>query len=1367
MHKLTQQNRYFIVNLTEVTKKNQMSNGKKTGGWHMLRKRILSIGLSLLLALGSTAFCSPAVYAAEEIDEAFATGTETPEELQNGEEFLLTIPDDEEEPQETEIIAVPEESAETEAAGETEVTVQTEEIPEIEVTAQTEEIPEAEAAAEAEPDAGPETDTEDESPEDTEDAGATRDSQGEEFYYQFRDWSALPGWDRTYPRQYYVKAADGEEYTYDITDIVPVSEGWENIIEIRKDYRDNDPSADDWWWYVRARSGGTVELEVQALRLDGSPWSYSYFVYVSEDAYFITVDSESGQDYHLPGDTTVLNAYAEHYSTDPEREGDLSRLSYEWSIYSGEEGVEELITPYEGDPSRAQVVFRDLPEGTDEVEVYIQVFLLDENYNRVGQSGWIMWLRDSYKEVYPTRINRDLPVGGTEEITAELRSYPADTPEGYELVGDAGFRWYYDPQAVEVLTSDGRIVSPDGGDPIPSSDGTCAFTIRRLGEWDTNLRLEAVWTENGEERISFKDYNLNRCEYRIWIDDQGNNRLFSGSTLEFRLITEGLDGLTPDQDYEIELNVGRRGFDRWDTLFERGQEYDFNKDTGIITLYGDKIFATGVDQVNFYAGISLKTGEGEDDWRLVSDFTDCWAEIREERFDLDREWDRSMLRGWDGNVNGRRNVYVENAQFPDGEDFEYHVTDVEIIRDEPWEGQKGPVITDFHRDQNGNDPEDYWWYYRVENYGEAALRVTYQLPDELGGGTDSYEFTLYVGRDVYNVMLVTDDGVNRALPGGMLDLFALTWRESEYDNSLDGITYHWEILDNGEDFAELTEIPDEPWHRQLRFRDLYDWEDRIWQDVRVRVTIFDGTDEETGEPIEQASNELNLVMASDYRQIMPTLAGFDLEMGEAVTSTWEVRQYPEDNADGYSLIDNVHYYWYYDPNCVRITDQNGQEVGNNDDTGNYNDSDASVGTQCVFTIERLGNWGTNIHLEAVWENENGDRQNEGYDYFLDNKDYNIWFDPDRASVYDDNEKTVTLNTQQLGRLECSIEYEIGRHEYDEETDTGTWIEMYDEESGIYRIDGNDITISGEKLAERNLDGVNIHAKLIYHGQEIRDAWCWVEFNESCGNHFWATGTWKEASCEEPGMLIMICPHCFEIRWEEIPAKGHALEKVAAKAATLTAEGNIEYYRCSECGKLFLDDAGNEEISIEDTVIAKLLPQAITAKAKATSVAVGKTTTITVTGNIGKLTYKSANTKIATVSSTGKITAKAVGTVKITVTAAASGLYGKASKTITIKVTNGAQPMTAAAVKKTVLYTKVKTAAQTVTGAITVKNAQGKVTYVKSSGSSALTINKTTGAVTVKKGTAKGTYKIVVKVSAAGNTNYNAGSKSVTVTVVVK
>ena len=57
------------------------------------------------------------------------------------------------------------------------------------------------------------------------------------------------------------------------------------------------------------------------------------------------------------------------------------------------------------------------------------------------------------------------------------------------------------------------------------------------------------------------------------------------------------------------------------------------------------------------------------------------------------------------------------------------------------------------------------------------------------------------------------------------------------------------------------------------------------------------------------------------------------------------------------------------------------------------------------------------------------------------------------------------------------------------------------------------------------------------------------------------------------------------RVETAPAS-HKLQKVNAKAATCTDEGNIEYYKCSECGLCFKNSDGTESLTEDATKIAK-------------------------------------------------------------------------------------------------------------------------------------------------------------------------------------
>ena len=104
-------------------------------------------------------------------------------------------------------------------------------------------------------------------------------------------------------------------------------------------------------------------------------------------------------------------------------------------------------------------------------------------------------------------------------------------------------------------------------------------------------------------------------------------------------------------------------------------------------------------------------------------------------------------------------------------------------------------------------------------------------------------------------------------------------------------------------------------------------------------------------------------------------------------------------------------------------------------------------------------------------------------------------------------------------------------------------------------------------------------------------------------------------------------------------------------------------------------AGNYKEATRSVTI-KVTPaeQSLKAKAAASTVAVGKTTTVSVTGakESPAITYTSSDTAIATVgSTTGKVTAKKVGTVTITATAAKTANYKSAKVTVTIKVVPGA------------------------------------------------------------------------------------------------
>lgn len=71
----------------------------------------------------------------------------------------------------------------------------------------------------------------------------------------------------------------------------------------------------------------------------------------------------------------------------------------------------------------------------------------------------------------------------------------------------------------------------------------------------------------------------------------------------------------------------------------------------------------------------------------------------------------------------------------------------------------------------------------------------------------------------------------------------------------------------------------------------------------------------------------------------------------------------------------------------------------------------------------------------------------------------------------------------------------------------------------------------------------------------------------------------------------VCEVCHE-EYGELNKDNHKLQHIEAKAATVTQEGNIEYYYCSLCLKYFADSNASKQIDKDSVVTSKLAPEII-------------------------------------------------------------------------------------------------------------------------------------------------------------------------------
>ena len=131
-------------------------------------------------------------------------------------------------------------------------------------------------------------------------------------------------------------------------------------------------------------------------------------------------------------------------------------------------------------------------------------------------------------------------------------------------------------------------------------------------------------------------------------------------------------------------------------------------------------------------------------------------------------------------------------------------------------------------------------------------------------------------------------------------------------------------------------------------------------------------------------------------------------------------------------------------------------------------------------------------------------------------------------------------------------------------------------------DKNHICDICKKTVSNHEDGDNNH---------VCDICKKIISNHADGNHDHICDICSKAISNHTGgtaycNAAKVCDYCGKSYGDKDPANHANLVNVPAKAATTSAEGNIEYWHCGGCGKYYKDAAAQDEIKQEDTVIAK-------------------------------------------------------------------------------------------------------------------------------------------------------------------------------------
>ena len=553
------------------------------------------------------------------------------------------------------------------------------------------------------------------------------------------------------------------------------------------------------------------------------------------------------------------------------------------------------------------------------------------------------------------------------------------------------------------------------------------------------------------------------------------DRVYEGQTVDFAVHVGDIDGVE-GSDWELAIKVGQfMTFDdeagEFEHSFTEGDEYTFDKVSGVITIDGTKALAKlktwdGPSGFIVRARIVNPSNNqliGDDKIYEAIDGMEVWAP----RIDLDRKWDRAMLPDWGDWIDRKSKMYVENAEFPWGENFEYEVTNVETSDDH--------VVS--------VEEKDGGWDLRAKGYGSATLTVTYNNPEALGGGEDSYQYEINVASDVYEAWIETESGSDMSLPGKTIELIADCKHDFNDDsqNADEEFTCEWSLA-WGDDIATITPHADDPWKATVTFNalDPEGLQGGVWEDARARIAVKGAGGEE------RVNADIDLHMASEYTEIWPTRNDKRLVFGSSESITAELRSYPGTNGEEYDIIDDAKFSWEnVNTDAVRILDENDNEV-------EY----GAVLDGKTFTIQRLENWWTDFKLVARW----GDEGNTERWYRYEELNTNIWLNAERDKVYSDGTLDLALDIDEALNPH-DVSYTVGLWDGDTNDGEGDWAKTFEKGEGWTVSDDNKtVMLNGAGLFAKdeieNGTWVRVYAELIMNDEviscndfnvEVRDA----------------------------------------------------------------------------------------------------------------------------------------------------------------------------------------------------------------------------------------------------------------------------------------
>lgn len=624
---------------------------------------------------------------------------------------------------------------------------------------------------------------------------------GYKFDLPEEEW-ILPYWDYDLGSKLSGKkyGADCDENGEDIT--APItSVSWKTITGDAEDFR---TESEDGKWKICAENYGTLEVTLGYQDPEDSTKTLAYTFtlhVVSEVNRMDEIVSNLGRNTMTTMETMILetNAWTQCYYEEKGHYTDYPNVEYVWTV---DEETGPMVELTQDGTRQCEVAVKN---GTENYaygfsnRIICTTYLLDEDGNRAKDEGedivfqerefWVNTERkfdyiDLGENVFG---NAKIEVGGNITITPTLKNVnipdSEDEEEGYSLnsvsetetaTKTIEARW--DTDVLTVKDSTGKELTLPENDTIELVAGE-TYTITRKENYETWFN---IWGYDEEhEEIAFRNILFTEMDYTIFFDfdnlrDTDYTRIFTDENdYKISVDTRSVADSTTANGLRDGLSITwRLGYWNDDEKFEPIESnlpegvliQGTGQNTNTITLDGTKLEKLIKEESG---GIGLQAvlmlGENQMSERAV------WVELREGEECLeDDETEDTTIGLFLIYENDSIYYYVMDKEHPSG--VGYNATIVDITAKNVDSDDDASILTVNHNDGR--------WEITAERYGRAELTYRISYSDNGETVTKDVVRTKEVAESVYNFSIFKKDYQYEMVPGQTMNLDHTFYRVS-------------------------------------------------------------------------------------------------------------------------------------------------------------------------------------------------------------------------------------------------------------------------------------------------------------------------------------------------------------------------------------------------------------------------------------------------------------------------------------------------------------------------------------------------------------------------------------------------------------